>query len=411
MLNASRFLSVMSGHSVSLVFRPLAALVIGLGGACGSAYASQEAIDEVAKLVEQGKVAQASKQADSYLKQNPGNIQMRFLQGVIAAEQKKNSQAIKVFTALTQDYPNLPEPYNNLAVLYAAEGKERKASEILELAIRTNPSYATAHENLGDLYARMASEAYSKALQLDGRRQAIQPKLALITQIFPQPEAVSKIAEVKGAAGSVLPVRPTKVDEAKLLSSASPLPATPTASRVRGGEVASQIINIEDTRARVPLEVKTEIKPAAADKASQSQKNQSSKRVEPDVITATKQSVDVKDSKDVSVQAVEKAVASWAAAWAGQDLDRYLGAYSDHFTPSDGTSLAKWKEIRRQRIVSKSAITVVILDTVVRIDGDTATAKFRQNYAADSLKTTTKKTLKFQYENGYWRIINEATGA
>ncbi|MGC4441925.1 hypothetical protein ABXW85_23975, partial [Streptococcus suis] len=69
-------------------------------------------------------------------------------------------------------------PYNNLAVLYAAEGKERKASEILELAIRTNPSYATAHENLGDLYARMASEAYSKALQLDSRRQAIQPKLA-----------------------------------------------------------------------------------------------------------------------------------------------------------------------------------------------------------------------------------------
>jgi len=61
----------------------------------------------------------------------------------------------------------MPEPYNNLAVLYAAEGQERKAAEALEQAIRTNPSYTTAHENLGDLYARMASEAYAKALQLD----------------------------------------------------------------------------------------------------------------------------------------------------------------------------------------------------------------------------------------------------
>ena len=188
MLISSRVPSRVPGRTYLRIARPVAIAAFSLGAAlCGAfAHASQEAVDEVSRLLEQGKAPQAAKQAEAYLKQNPADVQMRFLQGVIAAEQRQNAQAIKIFTALTRDYPSLPEPYNNLAVLYAAEGQERKASEVLEQAIRTNPSYATAHENLGDLYARMASDAYAKALQLDGSRQAIQPKLALITQIFPK---------------------------------------------------------------------------------------------------------------------------------------------------------------------------------------------------------------------------------
>jgi tetratricopeptide (TPR) repeat protein len=83
-----------------------------------------------------------------------------------------------------QDYPELPEPYNNLAVLYAGQGQFDKARAALEMAIRTNPSYATAHENLGDVYAKLASQAYSKALQLDSNNTGVQPKLALIRDLF-----------------------------------------------------------------------------------------------------------------------------------------------------------------------------------------------------------------------------------
>lgn len=67
-------------------------------------------MDEVSRLLEQGKAPQAAKQAEAYLKQNPADVQMRFLQGVIAAEQRQNAQAIKIFTALTRDYPSLPRP-------------------------------------------------------------------------------------------------------------------------------------------------------------------------------------------------------------------------------------------------------------------------------------------------------------
>ena len=53
------------------------------------------------------------------------------------------------------------------------------------MAIRTNPSYATAHENLGDIYAKLASQAYNKALQLDAANAtSVKPKLALIRELF-----------------------------------------------------------------------------------------------------------------------------------------------------------------------------------------------------------------------------------
>ncbi len=59
-----------------------------------------------------------------------------------------------MFTKLSEDYPELPEPYNNLAVLYAQQKQYDKARTALEMAIRTHPSYAIAYENLGDIYAK-----------------------------------------------------------------------------------------------------------------------------------------------------------------------------------------------------------------------------------------------------------------
>lgn len=135
-------------------------------------------------LVRAGKLAEALTKADQYLASKPRDPQMRFIKGVIQTEAGKPADAIATFTQITQDYPELPEPYNNLAVLYAGQSQFDKARAALEMAIRTNPSYATAHENLGDVYAKLASQAYSKALQLDSGNTGVQPKLALIRTLF-----------------------------------------------------------------------------------------------------------------------------------------------------------------------------------------------------------------------------------
>ena len=93
-------------------------------------------------------------------------------------------KAISVFESLTKSHPALPEPYNNLAVLYAQNGNFDLAKIALEKSIKTHPSYATAHINLGDLYTRMASESYNQALQIDKTNKNAKTKLSLIKKLF-----------------------------------------------------------------------------------------------------------------------------------------------------------------------------------------------------------------------------------
>jgi tetratricopeptide (TPR) repeat protein len=142
---------------------------------------------EVNQLLRSGKPAEALARADQYLAAKPKDPQMRFLKGVIQTETGRTADAIATFSKLNEEYPELPEPYNNLAVLYAGQSQFDKAREALEAAVRANPGYAIAHENLGDVYARLAGIAYTKAQQLDAAGTSVQPKLALIRQLFAPP--------------------------------------------------------------------------------------------------------------------------------------------------------------------------------------------------------------------------------
>jgi Flp pilus assembly protein TadD len=135
---------------------------------------------------------QALARADKYLADKPRDPQMRFLKGVIEADTGKRAEAIATYTQLTQEYPELPEPYNNLAVLYAQGGEYDKARESLEGAVRANPNYATAHENLGDVYAKLASQSYAKAQQIDPANATAPAKLALVRQLLSSTHAKSQ---------------------------------------------------------------------------------------------------------------------------------------------------------------------------------------------------------------------------
>ena len=197
---------------------------------------------DVNVLIRAGKLAEALAKADQYITSKPRDPQMRFIKGVIQTESGKPTDAISTFTQITQDYPELPEPYNNLAVLYAGQSQFDKARAALEMAIRTNPSYATAHENLGDVYAKLASQAYSKALQLDGSNTGVQPKLALIRTLFaPDVKGQRPIA----LAPVVSPVAPTPAVAIKPpASTAVAPPATSTAATgVADKEVETTVRN------------------------------------------------------------------------------------------------------------------------------------------------------------------------
>jgi Flp pilus assembly protein TadD len=176
---------------------PLARSVLLAAGLCLAGAALADDYADVNQLMRSGKAAEAMARADQFLAAKPRDPQMRFLKGVMQSEAGRNADAIATFTALTQEYPELPEPYNNLAVLYAAQGDFDKARAALETAVRTSPDYAVAHDNLGDVYARLAGQHYARAMKLDPANAALPPKLALIHELFTPGRAAARAAAAK----------------------------------------------------------------------------------------------------------------------------------------------------------------------------------------------------------------------
>jgi ketosteroid isomerase-like protein len=335
---------------------------IGLGlWLAGTAAWADEGAD-VQRMIRAGQLADALALADKTIAARPRDAGMRFLRGVVLTEQNKPNEAISQFLRLTEDFPELPEPYNNLAVLYAQQNQYDKARAMLEMAIRTNPSYATAYENLGDVYAKLSHQSYSKALQLDNANTAIGPKLNLIREVFTP----------KGRAAAT----PTAAPAAKPPVSTPPSAPTPPAASAPPAAVA----------ASTP-------RPVASAPAA------------PAVAAASVAAPSADGNK-----AVESAVRAWAQAWAAKDMRAYLGAYGKDFDPDGGQSRAAWEEERRQRITSKRNISVGVSDLQININGNTATARFRQAYKADALDVSSRKTLTLARAGERWVIVREATG-
>ncbi|KIQ21842.1 hypothetical protein RT97_26505 [Variovorax paradoxus] len=350
-----------------------------LAVACGVALPALAAIEheDVDRLMQAGRLDEAMTKADAFLKDKPRDPQMRFLKAVIQLDTGKRAEAIAAFTQLTLDAPELPEPYNNLAVIYASQNQFDKARSALESAIRTNPSYATAQENLGDVYARLASQAYSKALQLDQNNTAVQPKLAVIRTLFtPTPPGAKPAALVASAA----PERPAPAVKAAP-PAPTPAPAAPAPAPAPAAKVAA-----------APA-------PAPAPVAAPAKAPEAAPTPAPAPAAAS-----------AATAEIESAVRGWASAWAGQDMDRYLAAYGPDFTPGGGQSRKAWEEDRRARIVGKSSISVNIENLVIKVDGQNATAKFRQIYRADSLNISSRKTLDLQRSGNQWHIRKESVG-
>lgn len=342
--------------------RLVASMATMLLAACLASVAHADDYSDAMQLLRAGKLPEAMARADAFLASKPRDPQMRFLKGVILRDSGKLNEAVVIFTKLTEDYPELPEPYNNLAVLYAGQSQFDKARAALEMAIRTNPSYATAHENLGDVYAKLSSAAYSKALQIEGNSNAVSPKLALIRQILApnlaKAAAIAPVAPIKGSAAvpPVAPAPPVAAPEAPskaVVPQPKPAPESATAS-------------------------------AAAPK--------------PVLDTA-------------AVKEAEAAVQNWVSAWSAKDVKTYLAAYAKDFTPAGKLSRSEWESERRGRIEGKAKISVRIEGLQIVVNGNKATAKFRQDYRANGIAISSRKTLEMVKHGDGWKIVRESVGA
>lgn len=349
------------------------------------AVAAEVTLPDVQKLVKQGQMPQALERIDTYLSGRPKDAQGRFLKGLILTEMNRPADAIAVFTKLTEDFPELPEPYNNLAVLYAQQKQYEKARAALEMAIRTHPSYAVAYENLGDVYAKLASQAYDKALSLDSNNSAAQGKLSLIRDIF----STSGRPPAKAPATAARP-EPTRVAAAE--PAARPAPVTPIAT--------APAVPAAPVPAAPP--------PKPTEKVADAPRTEVAKPVEPS--RADKAPAERPADAAGAEADIGRAIAGWAAAWSRKDVKGYLAHYAPDFDPPGNTSRKEWETERQQRIDKPGKIQVSVDALKISLEGDKATVRFRQRYKSATLDSTTGKTLILIRQGGKWLIQQERVG-
>jgi tetratricopeptide (TPR) repeat protein len=325
-----------------------------------AASAKADEYNEVAQLTRDGRHSEAITKADGFLSAKPRDAQMRFLKGVAQRDAGKNSDAIGTFTRLTEDFPELPEPFNNLGVIYADQNQIDKARSAFEAALRTHPSYAAAHENLGDLYSKLSSAAYSKALQIEGSSAAVNPKLGLMRQL-------------------IGPGQP-KITVVATVPSTKPVPTAPTLAP------SPTSVATRDVAKNTPAQGNTAVQPS------------------PQAPTPNKAAT------EGAARDAETAVQNWVSAWSNKDLKAYFNAYSNDFKPSGGASHSAWEAERRSRIEGKAKISVRIEGLQVAVNGNKATAKFRQDYRANGLAISSRKTLDLVKGADGWKIVREAVG-
>jgi len=346
-----------SPHTYRNALRGILGKTVILSGLLAAIYPAQaNDVSDIGKLMHNGQYPEALSKTDAVLAKHPRDAQMRFVKGLILAEQNKAAEAIAIFSKLTEDFPDLPEPYNNLAVLYAANGQYDKARSALDMAIRTNPTYATALENLGDIYAKLASQAYDKALQIDPGSNVPTPTPAPDKK---QPDAVS---ETKSEPKAV-----DQIDEKRA-----------AAEKAKADKAAEKAAKLAEKQAKQAKE--------AAEQTADSTRGEKDKA------------------------AILSTVNNWAKAWSDMDVKSYLASYGNDFVPPKGQSRKQWSEERRDRIEEKGHISVKVEAPQVTIKNDTATVRFRQIYNSNRLTVDSRKTLILTKQGNKWLIKQERSG-
>jgi tetratricopeptide (TPR) repeat protein len=142
---------------------------------------------DVDALVRSGQWQKAQALASVRLQAVPTDPQMRLLQSHIQVGLGQSPAAMQTLKALTQSFPELAEPHNNLAVLLAQENRHEEALESLQAAIKARPDYALALENLGDTYLALAARAYAQAQKSGATAARLQGKKLASEQALKTP--------------------------------------------------------------------------------------------------------------------------------------------------------------------------------------------------------------------------------
>ena len=388
-------------------------------------------IDAIYRFLEDGNLHAAQAETENQLATTPDDPSLLFAQAVIVEKMGHKEKAIEMYQELIDSYPELVEPYNNVAIYYAESGDYQSAIDTLEQALRANPSISTAYGNLTAIYSQLASAAYRKALNSQSPLKPLQ--LASLDKI--ESQQTIAIGPTQVLVASVNNFADGTIQQNAIADNSDPSGDQPVA--VVETDTASQPVEValvedsqvaENTLAEVTSQPVTsaeettqpevvQIELAASDPVEEPVISEPSVEPEPAVpdpepadaepaiqqvaaITSenTGQTITREAVEDIAAekQALIDHVRSWAAAWSDRDVERYLTHYSPVFIPRDNLTLDEWKEQRHGRLRWREFIIVEPSQYNITVNGAEASVNFTQFYKSDRFQDTIRKTLKMQ---------------
>lgn len=346
------------------------------------------------QLQSKGDLQGAFNQVNHYLVSNPKDPNGWLLYGISLINQNKLNEAADIFSKLSRLYPDSPEPFNNLAVVYARQGDNDKAVEVLLQAFETNPSYAQVQSNLKAVYSAMATQAYNRALDLNSSNEKPERvNLGILDQVYQPPSSQTLLASA-----TAQPVQPVAKP---VIKTTAPSPAI-----VRTKPTTELIIEERDqSEGTVPTPITAE--PTTKVVASATTPITTTKNT-------TKAELKNKAGEVLSepVRAeILQTITNWATSWSAQNVPAYLDFYTAVYSPDPASvSHKQWAWGRQQRLSKPSFIKVTISDISLAEAGDgNVRSVFRQKYQSDTYQDDVYKTLTLTQENGLWKILAETT--
>ena len=394
----------------------LALLSTGIAAAVFAA-----SIGDARKAYHSGDMQRALDGVNQVLQSEPGNISALFLKAQISSSNNQHSVAIENYKKLIALAPNHLEAYNNLATLYAQQGKLELASKTLEDAIKTDPVYSTIHSNLRAIYLDMSKKHYRMALKL--KPEDSEARLLAMNTRDSSDNIISKEVPI-GVAATQVAANKTVVANAG--NQAVLQPPIPTQPLTEGAQQAQQQL----VEAKPKPLAKTEPKPVPSPAPKVAQTPAVKPKLEPKPKPASTVAVVHKTEMPApkkqptppvvnvvktqpaapgnATQQIKAALLAWANAWSNRDVSKYVNAYRADYT-TQGKTNQDWVAGRRWNFKTKKYIKVALSNISIKPDGNQYRASFRQAYESDSFKDVVNKEILFIWQNGAWKIASERT--
>lgn len=340
---------------------------------------TKTAVDAARQMLARQDYAAALNTLDGLLDKRPDNGEARFLKGLALARGGKNDDALALFEALSKDFPNMADAWNNLGVLRARDGNLEGARAALEKAAAVDPEHVAAQQNLGDVYVALARQAYLDVGALAPDNATAETKSRKLAALM---------------RSNATTIAANAADGAQALDAQSGNEPASEQKRETTTQASTQIAGVDNSiLAGDSVNAGSVSSPETAAAATSAAGNEAS-------ANARKQSPET---------AVRAALQRWAKAWSAQDLDAYFAAYDDDFHPADGLTMQQWRALRVRRVGGPDSIQVKLSHIEVTLTGaDSAMVHFEQAYQSDRYQDDVHKTVTLEQGPKGWLITSES---